>query len=42
MDGHIILLPMDLIPDFEDRQKTYEGIVTFDEVLSNIYEFGVP
>lgn len=41
MDRHIILVPMDLIPHFEDRQKPDEGVVTFDAILSNAYELHI-
>jgi hypothetical protein len=37
MDRHVILVPQDIIPDFEDRQAVNPGTLKFEEILKAIY-----
>ena len=37
MDRHIILVPLDIIPNFEDRQNPLDDVVTLEEILNAVY-----
>ena len=38
MDRHILLVPLDIIPNFEDRQAVDANSLTFDAILSAVYD----
>lgn len=39
IDRHIILVPLDIIPDFEDRKAPPPGTIPLDEILNKLYEY---